>query len=228
MEKLLKLLKDIVIIVGCVAISYFVLNNNYVRPHIVKNVSDFNSNTDTIDTKNNINHNSRDQSNWHIYKKEHKILMGISGHTFLELTNSKDETVEQIHGFAYDVVNNKMIESAIKSGFKLKVFDFDYDFYKYNIKNNEKINSDIDTSSFSAIELISDNSTSTLEIWNKAKACGEIINQKDINYPRYGFKIISETENSNSVAHSIALCAGLTDTQIGLISPGARTLLISQ
>ncbi len=223
MEKLLKILKDIFIISFCVALSYFILNNNYVRPHIVKNVSDIN-NIKNID----IDQNSKDQNNWHIYKKEHKILMGISGHTFLELTNSKDETVEQIHGFAYDVVNNKMIESAIKSGFKLKVFKFNYNFYKYNIKNNEKINSDVDTSSFSAIELISDNSTSTLEIWNKAKACGEIINQKDINYPRYGFNIISETENSNSVAHSIALCAGLTDHQIGLLSPGARTLLISQ
>ena len=100
--------------------------------------------------------------------------------------------------------------------YRLKVFNFDYDFYKNEISFD-----------FPAIELMSNNSTNTLEVWNKAKACGDLINQKDINYPRYGFKIISETENSNSVAHSIANCAGLIDRQIGLLSPGARTLLLT-
>ncbi len=203
MQKLFKILKDIIIIIFCIVISYFVLNNNYVRPHIAAAVNN-------KDSDNNIN------NNWHIYKKEHKILLGISGHTFLELANEKNETVEQIHGFAYDSVNNQMIETAIKSGLKLKVFNFNYDFYKNEISFD-----------FPAIELMSNNSTNTLEVWNKAKACGDLINQKDINYPRYGFKIISETENSNSVAHSIANCAGLIDRQIGLLSPGARTLLLT-
>ena len=194
MQKVFKITKDIIIIIFCITISYFVLNNNYVRPHIMA---------------------TGDASNWHIYKKEHKILMGISGHTFLELSNSKNETVEQIHGFAYDVSNSEIVEAAIKSGFKLKVFAFNYDFYRNEIGLD-----------FPAINLMSDSKENVIETWNKAKACGEIINQKDINYPRYGFKIITETENSNSVAHSISLCAGLADTQIGLLSPGARTLLL--
>lgn len=208
MEKLLKLLKDIFIIAAVGSLSYIALNNTYVRPHIVVNTGG-----DNID----INDSKNENNNWHIHKKEHKILMGISGHTFLELVNNKNETVEQIHGFAYDAINEKMVESAIKSGFKLKVFNFDYDFYKDEIG--------ID---FPAIVLMTDKKEMIVDTWNKAKSCGEIINQKDINYPRYGFKIISETENSNSVAHSIAICAGLADSQIGLLSPGAKTILLPQ
>lgn len=213
-QKVFNILKDIIIIIFCIVISYFALNNNYVRPHVTIKINSDSINTQDNDLSN--ISNNQDNNNWHIYKKEHKILLGISGHTFLELANNKNEVVEQIHGFAYDSVNDQMIETAVKSGLKLRVFNFDYDFYK------DEIGFD-----FPAIELMSDNSTSTLEVWNKAKACGELINQKDINYPRYGFKIISETENSNSVAHSIANCAGLMDRQIGLLSPGARTLLLT-
>ncbi len=217
-------LKDIMVISLTMSLVYIALNNSYVRPSLQL---------------------SQGSSVWSIDKREHKLLMGLSGHNYLELVDNNNKVISQIHGFAYDPINGEIVERATRSGYKLKVFVFDYNYYKVNDyylkennnknivkyntynENNIKISNanDIDMT-LPGTELYSGDMSSTLVIWAKAKLCAAEIDNQDIDYPRYGFKIINETENSNSVAHSIANCSGLSDTPVGLLTPGSNTNLI--
>lgn len=217
-------LKDLSVIVICIAIVYVALNNTYVRPHLT-----------TV------------KGAWSINKREHKLLLGLSGHTYLELIDDNGKVRGQIHGFAYNESTGEIVERAMQSGYKLKAFAFDYNYYakeksiqnsihnnKSNAVNtinnkawddfNKNIN-DLDTD-LPGTRLLADSSTTINSIWNKAKLCAAAIDSQNIDYPRYGFKIISETENSNSVAHSIIECSGLNDVNIGLFTPGQGTELL--
>ena len=201
-----KLAKDILIICFCVFVVYILLNNGYVRPK-----PSINKDTESI--------------NWHIYKREHKLLMGLTGHNYLELVDAQSKVRGQIHGFAYDESKDKIVERADKNGYKLKAFAFDYDYYKFkSLGTDTPFSLDLD---IPGIDLYSEHRDSVIHIWNKAKLCAAAINNKDIDYPRYGFKLLSETENSNGVAHSVILCAGLSDINIGLITPGQYAELIN-
>lgn len=194
-------LKDIIVISITMSLVYIALNNSYVRPSLQL---------------------SQGSSMWSINKREHKLLMGLSGHNYLELLDNNNKVIGQIHGFAYDTINGEIVERATRSGYKLKVFVFDYNYYK--VKDRDHLN-DIDIN-LPGTELYSGDMSSTIVIWAKAKLCAAEIDNQDIDYPRYGFKIINETENSNSVAHSIANCSGLSDTPVGLLTPGSNTNLI--
>ncbi len=202
-----KVLKDIFIICFCVLTIYILLNNSYVRPKPTIN-------TDSKNTE------------WHILKREHKLLMGLTGHTYVELVDNENKVRGQIHGFAYDESTGEIVERADQNGYKLKAFAFDYNYYKSkNIATDTPI-LDFDIST-SGIEIYSSDQNQTMRIWTKAKLCAAGINNKSIDYPRYGFRLLSETENSNSVAHSVILCAGLSDVNIGLVTPGQYVDLIN-
>ena len=189
-----KVLKEIFILIFAFVFVYFVFNNNYVRPALKEGNKD-----------------------WSINKREHKLALGLSGHTFIELQNESGQVIGQIHGFAYDEKTADIVETATKGGYKLKVFVFDYDYYLSRNKEGAK----------AGISLYKGSASSTKQLWDKAKICGAEIDSKNYDYPRYGFKIINETENSNSVAHSIINCIGLKDKNIGLITPGHNTDLLS-
>jgi hypothetical protein len=77
------------------------------------------------------------------------------------------------------------------------------------------------------IEVASDDKDTIINNWNKARECGKVINSKNIDYPKFGFKLVSETENSNSVAHTLIQCMGYKDENIGLFNPGEKSLLIN-
>ncbi len=193
------IIKDIAILIFVWMFVYFVFNNTYVRPLLPKEDLSFIKN-----------------KTWSINKKEHKIVIGLTGHTYLEMVDINGEVIGQIHGFAYDTDKGEVIERAMKIGYKLKVFVFDYNYYSLR---GEKENN-------SGISLYNGTASTTIDLWGKAKICAAAIDNRDYNYPQYGFNFMSETENSNSVAHSIINCIGLIDKNIGLITPGRSTELI--
>ena len=204
-----KIIKEILIVIFTFVFVYFAFNNTYIRPILkVENYNNIiNKNSSLVKEKN---------TQWHINKREHKIVMGLTGHTYLEMINENGEVMGQIHGFAYDPNTGEIIERAMKSGYKLKVFAFDYNYYLSRGKKED----------VSGISLYSDVASNTISMWSKAKICAAAIDILDYNYPKYGFNFITETENSNSVSHSIINCIGLKDKNIGLITPGENTNLI--
>lgn len=193
-----KIFKEIIIIIFFLILSIIILSNPLVRPT-------------EIESKNSLSKNF-----WSISKREHKLVLGLTGHTFLELRDENNNVISQIHGLAADQYGNYQ-EVGNNKDYKLKVFVFDYDRYKID-KQKEIGNV--------SAQLVEGTQTEMRNYWEKAKVCGDEINQKDINYPILGFKIIGETDNSNSVTDTIVECMGLKNRDIGLFTPGRNNNLL--
>lgn len=214
-SKILKVAKECLIIIATLILCNLALNNSYVRPTLPA-LSQSKEATSTADGTAMAMDNTHA---WHIYKREHKLLLGISGHHFIEMRDENNNIISQIHGKAYDPTDKEIVEVAksMSKNYKLKVIEYNGD--KYSDKN---INiGDI------GIEVASDDKDTIINNWNKARECGKVINSKNIDYPKFGFKLVSETENSNSVAHTLIQCMGYKDENIGLFNPGEKSLLIN-
>lgn len=194
MQLIIKILKDSFDIILVIFICFLILFNPYVRPKQVVGYG-----------------------YWSIQKREHRLMLGLTGHTFIELRDANDKVIAQLHGLATDKVTNKWKEVGDSDEDYLKVWEFDQDKYK------EYKGIDIGKTS---VNIVTGKEDEMRAKWQEMVICGVEINKVEIKYPKYGFKIFSETENSNSVAHSLLICAGLKDKEIGLITPGGSTDLI--
>ncbi len=191
MPLIIKILKDSFDIIFVLFICFLILFNPYVRPKQIVGYG-----------------------YWSIQKREHRLMMGLTGHTFIELRDTNDKVIAQLHGLATDKNTNKWKEVGNSDDDYLKVWEFDQDKYK------EYKGLDIGKTS---VNIITGNEEAMREKWQELMLCGTEINKIEIKYPKYGFRIFSETENSNSVAHSLLLCGGLKDREIGIITPGGNT-----
>lgn len=154
---------------------------------------------------------------WSIEKREHRLLMGLTGHTFLELRDENNNVVYQMHGLPTDSTGAKL-DVGNKDGYKLKVWEFDGD--KYLTKENKLIGK-------TGVTLAYGNKDEMLQIWTKLRECSIEINKQDIDYPKFGFNVFRETRNSNSVTDSLIECANLENKTIGIITPGRNNILIN-
>ena len=202
-SKIFKIIKESAIIIATLLLCNLVLNNNYVRPTL-----------DILDSQKEV----ASDTSWHIYKREHKLVLGISGHHFIELRDSNNNIISQIHGKAYDNITKEIVEVAksFRKNYKLKVIEYNGDKYSDINLNIGDI----------GIEIAKGNEADMKASWTKAEECGKVINRESIDYPKFGFRLINETENSNSVAHTLINCMGYTDKSIGLFNPGEKSLLI--
>ena len=193
LDRMYKISKEILIIFFILSLSFFVLYNPYVRPA-----------------------DNMTYGYWTITKREHRLLLGLTGHTFIEMRDETGKVIKQMHGLATDENNNyKTVGNS--STDKLKVWEFDFDLYK------EVRGVDIGNTT---VTLLRTDKVEVNKFWNKAKNCSEAINNKNIPYPEFGFSLFSETENSNSVADSLIFCMGLQNQNIGLITPGRNNNLL--
>lgn len=154
-----------------------------------------------------------------IEKREHRLLLGITGHTFLELRDENGKVLYQMHGLATDSKTGAWKEIGNIGSEYLRAWEFDGDKYKtYRDMDIGRTGTQIKIGT--KIDILKD--------WGNIRSCALEINQKNIQYSRYGFNIFSETENSNSVAHTLIICAEMLDKNVGLFSPGSKTDLLKQ
>lgn len=194
-SKITKDIEDIIAVLLIFPIIFFGFNNQKVRPVI-----------------------QVEQGKWTIEKRERKLLLGLTGHTFLEMRDDNNNVVAQLHGFATDIRTGIKQDVGRTEYDHLKVWEYEGD--KYRSVNDINIG-DV------GIVLMRDDKEKILDVWSKARSCGAQINLLDIPYPPYGFRIFKETKNSNSVAHSLAVCSGMQDKEIGLFTPGEKSFLLS-
>jgi hypothetical protein len=154
------------------------------------------------------------QGKWSIELLQHPLLFGIAGHNYLALRNASTTITEEIHGLATDTTTGKWKYVGKDKQDVLRVWEFDGQ--RYQAKE----------SSFPGIILSQGDETDIQTTWEKANDCIEKINEASIPYPAFGFKIRGETENSNSVAYTLAHCMGLTIQHLGLFTPGGRQNLL--
>jgi hypothetical protein len=151
---------------------------------------------------------------WRIEKLQHPLMFGFAGHNYLVLRNANNEIEKEIHGLATDPITNTWKYIGIKDTDLLKVWEFngprDYMAEK----------------TYPGKIVFEGNAEETKKTWSKALQCKEEINQKEIYYPPFGFKLKGETENSNSVAYTLLICMGFDSKHIGLITPGEKKNLL--
>jgi hypothetical protein len=153
---------------------------------------------------------------WSIELMQHPLVFGIAGHNYLVLRNENNEIIQELHGLATDTVTGTWKYVGNKESDILKVWEFDNSRYYLAQKN------------YAGISLRQGTRETEMLTWNKAEACKEKINEKNLPYPPFGIKINGDTENSNSVAYTLMLCMGVDAKHIGLITPGWRKDLLQQ
>ena len=154
---------------------------------------------------------------WSIQFMQHPLIFGLAGHNYLALRNENGHIVSELHGLATDASNGGWKYIGSNPNDLLKVWEFDNSRYYLAEKK------------FPGIILKEGSRDELLSIWNKAYDCKDSINEKNIPYPPYGFRIRNETTNSNSVAYTLASCMELGTKHIGVFTPGdGRNLLDSR
>jgi hypothetical protein len=145
------------------------------------------------------------------------LLFGIAGHNYLVLRNDNNTIVKELHGLATDARTGAWRYVGVRNTDILKVWEFNGPHFYLGQKQ------------FAGVMLHNGTEGDVMTLWNKAEECIGPINDKHIPYPPLGIKVTGDTENSNSVAYTLALCMGLDTEHLGLITPGdGKNLLGSQ
>ena len=145
---------------------------------------------------------------WSIQLMQQPLVFGIAGHNYLVLRDEHNKIVEELHGLATDESVRGWKYIGDKNTDRLQVWEFSGPHF-YVVQKN-----------FIGKVLYEGNERDVMMTWNKSQECKEKINTMNIPYPPYGVNVHSDTENSNSVAYTLALCMGLDPTHLGLITPG--------
>lgn len=151
---------------------------------------------------------------WSIQLMQQPLVFGIAGHNYLVLRNDSAKIVRELQGLATDSYTGAWKYIGVSSTDVLQVWEFNSPHFYLAEKK------------FSGITLAEGTRNDMNLQWGKAQQCAKVINDKKIPYPRFGVTVTGDTENSNSVAYTLALCMGLDPQHLGLITPGeGRNLL---
>lgn len=151
---------------------------------------------------------------WSIQLMQHPLVLGLAGHNYLVLRNPNETIIQELHGLATDSTTGEWKYIGADKTDILTVWKFDGS-KKYLAEKR-----------FPGIILAEGDEQKVRTLWEQADACKNIINQKKLSYPRFGVSFLQETENSNSVAYTLALCMEVDIRHIGLITPGSRNNLL--
>lgn len=152
---------------------------------------------------------------WSIEKLQRPLVFRLAGHNYFALRNSKGEIVSELHGLATNAETNKWTYVGTGNGELLKVWEFSTSIFGET------------NTILPGIVINKGDEKSVRLLWEKARVCGNLINQKNIPYPPFGVKMY-ETENSNAVAYTLAKCMGIETKRIGIIIPGEKTDLLTK
>lgn len=153
---------------------------------------------------------------WSIELRQRPLALGIAGHNYLVLRNEKGEVVSQLHGLPTDTSTRAWKYVGRNKTDVLRVWEF--------TKGSEAE----ELAKGYGISLVTTDEATAALLWNKAKVCGDQIDLLYLPYPPFGIAFRKDTENSNSVAYTLAQCMNLATKHIGLFTPGwGRNLLNS-
>ena len=152
--------------------------------------------------------------NWSVQLMQHPLLFGIAGHNYLVLKDQNGDVIKEFHGLATDPETKQWKYVGTQDTDLLQVWEFDGG---REYEANKRI---------PGIILYEGDGTTTRNLWYKADVCKLEINKELRNYPPLGFSFKKETENSNSVAYTLALCMGVDPKHLGLITPGSKKNLL--
>lgn len=148
------------------------------------------------------------EGKWSIQLMQHPLVFGVAGHNYLTLRDEKNTIRRELHGLATDKDNGGWKYYGTDRSDLLKVWEFSDPHYYLAQKN------------YAGTVLFEGSEENAKAVWEKGLVCKDEINAKNLPYPPYGIKVTGDTENSNSVAYTLALCMNLNPKHLGLITPG--------
>lgn len=156
------------------------------------------------------------QGKWSIQLMQKPLVFGFAGHNYLVLRDADGTIARELHGLATDSFTGTWKYVGVSTTDILQVWEFTSPHFYLAEKK------------FSGVLLRDGQEDDMKNIWAKAESCVKPINQKNIPYPSFGVSIRGDTENSNSVAYTLALCMGIDTQHLGLITPGEGINLLEK
>lgn len=144
------------------------------------------------------------------------LVFGLAGHNYLALRNEDMKIIKELHGLATDSYNGIWKYVGFSSSDILQVWEFNGPHFYLAEKR------------FSGVILHEGSQDEVEALWKNGEQCVAPINKKRIPYPPFGVTVKGDTENSNSVAYTLALCMGLDTKHLGLITPGEGKNLLEE
>lgn len=149
-------------------------------------------------------------------------VAGVASHDYWVLRGPDGKDMAELHGLATDRQTNRAIPIGTdEKKHSLRVWHFvhDKDFAAEHgvkptresyIQEGQQHNT-----------VLTGSREEVLGRWNAAVAAKEPLNQLDLNYPNYGFKVFGDTVNSNSAYRTLGEVMGVPVKDFGgVIEPG--------
>lgn len=149
---------------------------------------------------------------WSIEKAQSALLFGLASHNYLILRNDSDEIMRELHGIPQET-NGELEKVALTSGRNLSVVEVSYPLFGTA------------STKPSAVTVFAGSQKDVEAKWKEALSCGKEINEKKLPYPALGINFEEDTINSNSVATTLLSCMHLPSPRVGLLTPGAQTII---
>jgi hypothetical protein len=152
--------------------------------------------------------------NWSVQKMQHPLLFGFAGHNYVALRDPLGDIVYEMHGLATDRTTGLWMYVGTKKNDYLKVWEFNEprDYFA------EK--------TYPGVVLAQGTKEDMLALWEKARACKDKINERNLEYPPLGIQLNGETINSNSVAYTLTVCMNKNARHIGIFTPGDNKYIL--
>lgn len=145
---------------------------------------------------------------WSIELHQKPLALGIAGHNYLVLRSDEGKVIFTLHGLPTDKNTGEWKYVGRDKQDVLKVWEF-----------GEGDDNEMRTGSY-GVSLLTTSKDEATSRWAEAKECGKMIDEKSIPYPPFGVALRKDTENSNSVAYTLASCMHLKTSHVGLFTPG--------
>lgn len=145
---------------------------------------------------------------WSIELHQKPLALGIAGHNYLVLRDDEGKILFTLHGLPTDESTGKWKYVGRTKQDILKVWKF-----------GEDDEGGMRAASY-GVSLLKTNKEEAVSRWIQAEECGKMIDAKSIPYPPFGVALRKDTENSNSVAYTLASCMNLKTSHVGLFTPG--------
>lgn len=145
---------------------------------------------------------------WSIELHQKPLALGIAGHNYLVLRDDAGNVLFTLHGLPTDKRTGKWKYVGRNKEDILKVWEF-----------GEEDEGEMTTASY-GVSLLTTDKEEAVSRWAQAEECGKMIDIKSIPYPPFGIALRKDTENSNSVAYTLASCMNLKTSHVGLFTPG--------
>ncbi|HEX2827971.1 MAG TPA: hypothetical protein VHP37_16585 [Burkholderiales bacterium] len=146
-------------------------------------------------------------------------------HNFWVLKNANGHTLAELHGLAYDRVNKKVLPIGTTKNHGLRVFAYAHD-ESYARASGLPMGS---TRMYwkSRVKAVYQGEDA-LARWNAALKAMPLLDGLDLDYPPFGFNVLSATVNSNSAYRTFGEIMGVPiPTFAGVLGPGCSNRMLA-